>query len=323
MARKLITIHIPLYNEEGNLPAVFSRIEAVAAQESGYDWDFMLIDNCSVDASQALCEAKCKVDPRYRYLRMSRNWEGNAVMASFDHCIGDAMIVLFSDLQDPPENIPTMLRKWEEGYHLVNGIVRDRHDYTIFKTIGAGLAYRLIDWLADTKMPRGATDFRLMDRKIVEACKQCREFPRFTRGLVHWVGFRKVTFEYDRVARVAGESKGRMLHSINLAIDAILNFSDKPLRMISLFGVCLLFISFLLALYYGYGVIAGIPAPRGVTTTFVLLLANLGFLSFFLGLIGEYLARAFVQAKNRPLYFLEKTVNVRGDPLGGEPQAGR
>ena len=308
MTRKLITVHIPLYNEEANLPAVFSRIEAVAAQESGYDWDFMLIDNCSTDGSEAICTARCHSDPRYRYLRMSRNWEANAGVASFDYSRGDAMVVLFSDLQDPPELIPSMLRKWEEGYQLVNGIVRDRHDYTIFKTLGASVAYWLIDWLADTKMPRGATDFRLMDRKVVEAVRTCREFPRFTRGLVHWVGFRKTTFEYDRAPRVAGESKAGMVHSINLAIDAILNFSDKPLRMISLFGVGLLFVSFALAFFYAWGVISGKPAPRGVTTTFVLLLANLGFVSFFLGLVGEYLARSFVQAKNRPLYFVEKEV---------------
>jgi glycosyltransferase involved in cell wall biosynthesis len=319
MARKTVTVHIPLYNEEGNLEAVFRRIEAIAAQESAYDWDFLLVDNCSRDRSQELCEAKCKVDARYRYLRMSRNWEGNASVAAFDYCKGDAMIVLFSDLQDPPEAIPLMLRRWEEGWQVVNGVVRARHDYTLLKTLGAAIAYRLIDWLADTRMPRGATDFRLMDRVVVDAVRQCREFPRFMRGLVNWVGFRTITFDYDRAPRVAGESKGGLIHSVNLAIDAILNFSDRPLRMISLFGVSLIFVTAVLAGWYALGNLTGNPAPRGVTTTFVLLLANLGFTSFFLGIIGEYLGRAFVQAKNRPLYFLEKTINVdreRGESGG-------
>lgn len=310
MRRKLVAVHIPLYNEEANLPEVFRRIELVAAQESAYDWEFLLVDNCSSDGSQRLCEAQCGQDQRYRYFRMSRNWDGNASMAAFDHARGDAMIVLFSDLQDPPENIPTMLRKWEEGFHLVNGIVRDRHDQALWKTAGAAAAYWLIARLADTKMPKGATDFRLMDRKVIDAVKQCREFPRFHRGMVSWVGFKLATFEYDRVPRVAGESKGTFWHSVGLAFDAILNFSDRPLRLISFFGILVLFASAVLAGWYAYGQAMGHSAPRGVTTTFVLLLANLGFISFFLGIIGEYLGRAFVQGKNRPLYFLEKTVNL-------------
>ncbi|GAC1599783.1 MAG: glycosyltransferase family 2 protein [Myxococcales bacterium] len=310
MPGKTITVHIPLFNEEANLPEVFRRVELVAAGEPGYEWDFLLVDNCSTDRSEAICEDKCRADARYRYLRMSRNWEGNASIAAFDHCTGDAMIVLFSDLQDPPEYIPLMLRKWEEGWALVNGVVRARHDFTLLKTAGAAIAYRLIDWLSDARMPRGATDFRLMDRKVVDAVRQCREFPRFTRGLVHWIGFRGTTFEYDRAPRVKGESKAGLVHSVNLALDAILNFSDKPLRMISLFGIAMLFVAFALAVVYGGGRLMGRPAPRGVTTTFVLLLANLGFLSFFLGVIGEYLGRMFVQSKNRPLYFVEKAINL-------------
>jgi dolichol-phosphate mannosyltransferase len=310
MNGKSVTVHIPLFNEEANLLEVFRRVEAVAARETAYRWDFLLIDNSSTDGSQALCEARCHGDARYRYLRMSRNWEGNAAIAAFDYCTSDAMIVLFSDLQDPPELIPSMLRKWEEGNDLVNGIVRARHDSGLLKTVGAAIAYRLIDWLADAKMPRGATDFRLMDRKVVEAVRRCREFPRFTRGLVHWVGFRQATFEYDRAPRVAGKSKGDLSHSIALAFDAIFNFSEKPLRLISLFGIAMLFLAFLAAVFYAWGNLTGRPAPRGVTTTFVLLLANLGFLSFFLGVVGEYLARTFVQSKDRPLYFVEKTLNV-------------
>jgi dolichol-phosphate mannosyltransferase len=161
-------------------------------------------------------------------------------------------------------------------------------------------------------MPRGATDFRLMDRKVVEAVRRCREFPRFTRGLVHWVGFRQTTFEYDRAARIAGRSKGDLSHSVALAFDAIFNFSEKPLRLISLFGIAMLFLAFVAAVFYAWGNLTGRPAPRGVTTTFVLLLANLGFLSFFLGVVGEYLARTFVQSKQRPLYFVEKALNVDG-----------
>lgn len=314
--RKSVTIHIPLYNEEANLPEVFRRVAAVVAQEPAYDWDFLLIDNGSSDGSQRICEARCAQDPRYRYVRMSRNWHGNASIAAFDYCASDALILLFSDLQDPPELIPLMLRKWEEGFDVVNGVVRRRNDEGWWKTAGAALAYRLIDWLAETHMPRGATDFRLLDRKVVAAVRECREFPRFFRGLVHWVGFRKHVFPYDRAPRVAGESKAGVLHSVNLALDAILNFSDKPLRMISIFGMIVLAGSLVLAAWYAWGRIMGYPAPQGITTVFVLLLANLGFTSFFLGLIGEYLSRTFVQSKNRPLYFVEKEINV-GPPSRG------
>ncbi len=308
--RKTVMIHIPLYNEEGNLPEVFRRVELIADAEVAYDWSFLLVDNCSTDAGGALCEAKAKADRRYQYVRMSRNWEANAGLVSFDYCDADAMIVLFSDLQDPPENIPFMLRKWEEGFHLVNGIVKARHDYTWTKTLGAWIAYKLIDTLADTKMPKGATDFRLMDRRVVEAVRQCREFPRFTRALVNWVGFRQTTFPYDRVPRVKGVSKAGLVHSVNLAFDAIMNFSDRPLRMISAFGMAVLFAALGLAGFYAAGILMGYPAPRGITTVFILILANMGITSFFLGVIGEYLGRSFVQSKRRPLYFVETALNA-------------
>jgi glycosyltransferase involved in cell wall biosynthesis len=312
--KKSVCIYIPLFNEQGNLLEVFRRVEAVVASEPVYEWTFLLIDNCSVDRSQELCEAKAQADARYRYVRLSRNWEAAAAQASFDFCDADAMIVLFSDLQDPPELIPSMLRKWEEGFHLVNGIVRTRHDSTLVKTLGAKIAYRLIEWLAESKMPANATDFRLMDRRMVDAVRACREWPRFTRGLVHWVGFKKSFFEYDRAERVAGESKGTLAHSIRLTWEAILNFSDKPLRLISVFGLVVLLVAVLLAVIYGTGRLLGYPAPRGITTVFILALANIGLTSFFLGLIGEYLGRCFTQAKGRPLYFVEKTINVESGP---------
>ena len=281
--KKSVCIYIPLFNERANLPEVFRRVETVVANEPAYEWRFLLIDNSSTDGSDLLCEAQAKADPRYRYVRLSRNWEAAAAHASFDFCDADAMIVLFSDLQDPPELIPLMLRRWEEGFHLVNGIVRVRNDYTALKTIGARVAYRLIEWLTDSHMPANATDFRLMDRKVIDAVRACREWPRFTRGLVHWVGFKKSFFEYDRTERVAGESKGTLLHSLRLTWEAILNFSDKPLRLISMFGLIVLLIAGLLALNYGFGKLLGYPAPKGVTTVFILTLANIGLTSFFLG----------------------------------------
>ena len=146
-------------------------------------------------------------------------------------------------------------------------------------------------------------------------CDACGSGRASRGGLVHWVGFKKHFFEYDRVPRRAGRSKAGMVHSINLAFEAILNFSDRPLRMISLFGVMLLFVAFGMAVFYSTGVILGYPAPRGITTVFVLVLANIGFTSFFLGIIGEYLGRCFTQTKMRPMYFVEKTMNVSADVI--------
>jgi len=308
--RKSVCVYMPLYNEQANLPELFERVEAVTKREPDYDWHYLLVDNASTDRSQEICEEHAKDDPRWRYVRLSRNWEAAASHVAFDYCHEDAMIVLFSDLQDPPELIPEMLRKWDEGYLIVNGKVRARHDSNLVKTVGAFIAYRFIEWLTDARMPRNATDFRLMDRKVVDAMRELREWPRFTRGLIHWIGFKKHFFDYDRAPRKAGVSKGGLIHSINLTIEAILNFSDKPLRMISVFGGVVVVAAMCLAVFYAAGVILGKPAPKGVTTVFVLVLANIGLTSFFLGIIGEYLGRTFIQAKKRPMYFVESTVNV-------------
>ncbi len=307
--KKTVCVYLPLFNEVDNLPDVFRRVEAVVAKESGYDWTFLLVDNGSTDGSEALCDEKAASDPRYRYIRLSRNWVEGASLVPLDYCFDDAMITVFTDLQDPPEKIPLMLRKWEEGYAIVNGIVGTRHDSSLFKSLGAAVAYRLIDWLTDANLPKSATDFRLLDRKVIEALRACQEWPRFSRGLVHWIGFKKAYFEYDRTPRVAGVSKGTFLPNIRLTLEAVFNFSDKPLRMISGFGIFVLTLAVILACLYSWGAIFGKP-PRGITTVFVLVLANIGLTSFFLGVIGEYLGRTFVQSKRRPIYFVEKTANV-------------
>ena len=204
--KKLISIILPAYNEEANLPSAFMRINAVAQSLSeAYDFEMIVLDNASTDRTGAIAKAHCEADPRWKYLAYSRNFGAEASMlAGLDHAKGDAVINVFSDMQDPPELIPEMVHRWERGAQMVYGVLRERNDYSILKTIGAKIAYKLIRWFADTNIPENATDFRLMDRVVVDAVCQMREPDRYLRGLVHWLGFKVDSFQFDRAKREGG-----------------------------------------------------------------------------------------------------------------------
>jgi dolichol-phosphate mannosyltransferase len=310
MPRRKLSIICPAYNEENNLPRLYDRVSALFAGElAAYDHEVIILDNCSEDSTREVALGICARDPRWKYLRYSRNFGFDpSITAGLDHAEGDAVITLLSDLQDPPEVIPEFVRQWEAGAEIVNGVVRERNDDNWIKSLGAVISYKLIYHLSESRIPPGATEFRLLDRKVVLVMRELRESDRYLRGLVNWIGFRRVLVPYDRAPREGGKSSAGLVFCIKYALNAIICFSAKPLQVATYFGVITTLVSLLLALAYLFVYLfrpefATLPPP-GISTLVLLILFGIGTQSFFMGLIGEYLARVYNQGKQRPLYIV-------------------
>ena len=319
--RRLVTIIVPAYNEEANLPELRRRLGATLDGLPGYRFECLLVDNCSGDRTGEIAREIAAADPRWRDIRFSRTFGAEVSLAAGLHYArGDAVVFLWSDLQEPPEAIATMLSLWDEGYDVVYGTLRKRSDETILKTLGARLAYRLIYWLSEVKIPPNASDFRLLSRPVVEALDRCGERNRYLRGLVHWVGFRQATFVYDRAARRRGRSTTNPLFLFNFAVNALVAFSVRPLRWASAFGLVATLLSVLGAIVYAtlsvlsrLRLVDLVPPPPGWSTMMLVIFLFGGLQSVFLGVLGEYLAKVYVEVKQRPLWVVRETAGFSPD----------
>ncbi|MBA7480355.1 putative glycosyltransferase [subsurface metagenome] len=320
-----ITLAIPEYNEEANLPEVYQRVTAVIDSLPDYEFEILLIDNCSQDATERLSREFIARDNRWRYLRFSRDFGPEASLAAGTYyATGDALIFLPSDLQEPIELIPTMIEKWQEGYDMVYGTVSSRKDESFLMTLGAKLAYRLIYWLSDIKIPPNATFFRLISRRVIEAVLRCDEQNRYFCGLVHWVGFRQCALPYKRAPRVHGESYSSPLFLVGHALNALTAFSVRPLQLASIVGILAMGLSAAGALIYltlvilvHFGMLDMVPPPPGWTTIVLLILFFGGFQFLFLGILGKYLSHVYKEVKQRPLWVVQSTSGFppEQDPL--------
>jgi dolichol-phosphate mannosyltransferase len=311
---KLISITIPAYNEQDNLPALFERLNFVLQSlKESYHFECILLDNGSNDRTHEISRELCARDPRWKYVRYSRNFGSEAsLLAGLDFANGEAVINLFSDLQDPPELIPRLLESYEKGYEVVYGVVRERNDDSWLKSLGARVAYWLIYRLTECNIPPNATDFRLLSRKVYLHLRDLREADRYMRGLTHWVGFKKTGVEFDRAPRLKGKSAANLIYCVYFTLNAIVSFSARPLRWVMIFGAVVTFLSLLLAFAYivlHYFPVAFLPIPSpGITTAVILILFGLGLNSLFLGIIGEYTGRIYNQGKQRPIYIVDEKI---------------
>lgn len=320
--KKLISLIVPAYNEEVNLPILFERLNGVLAPlEDRYRFEVLVLDNGSTDRTEEVASQFPEKDSKWKYVRYSRNFGYEAsLLAGLDFSSGDAAINLSSDLQEPPELIPQLIAKWEEGFDMVYGSLQKRSDYSWLKTFSARVGYWAIYHLTDCKITQNATDYRLMDRKVMDVLRELREPDRYMRGLVHWIGFNSVGIPYDRAERQHGKTTADVFYLLKFGLHAIVCFSSKPLHLVTLFGLLitasslfLAFVSILLRIFPVDFLFIHPPSP-GITTIILLLLFMIGLNSLFLGIIGEYVGRIYNQGKRRPVYIVRRTVNVESQP---------
>jgi glycosyltransferase involved in cell wall biosynthesis len=308
-----VSVAIPLHNEEECLPELYERLRDVLNGIPGGPHEIVFADDGSTDGTAEILETLAKVDTRVVAVRLSRNFGHQAALtAALDHVSGDVVVLMDGDLQDTPETIPQFLEKHAEGYDVVYAIRVKRKEPLWLRCSYAG-AYRVIAWLADIDLPRGAGDFSLISRRVIDQIRQSTERHRYLRGLRTWVGYRQIGIPVERAARSAGESKYNLRGLIRLACDGIFSFSVLPLRAASLMGFITITLS---AAFAFYNVVARLflgIVPEGFTA----LICSLTFLSgvqmLFLGIIGEYVGRVYEEVKRRPKYVVDQV--LRGDEL--------
>lgn len=305
--KKLVTILIPAYNEEAVLPLLYDRLLKLMDGLPQYNFELLFVNDGSKDRTLELIQEMRKHDPRVCYVNLSRNYgKETAMIAGFDYVNGDCMINIDADLQDPPELIPEMLKYWEEGYDDVYAKRKSRKGESFLKKFTSWGYYRVLQSMTNIEIQKDTGDFRLLDRRCVEAIKQMRESQRYTKGLYSWIGYKKKEILYDRDPRAAGKTKWNYRKLANLSIDGITSFTTAPLRWAALIGILVSLLGFIyMMVIIIKTLIYGIDVP-GYASMMVVILFLGGLQLIFLGVIGEYLGRAFYETKRRPLYFIDR-----------------
>jgi dolichol-phosphate mannosyltransferase len=300
------SIVAPIYNELENIPELYRRVREVM-ERAKEPWELILVDDGSTDGSTEAIRELARQDRCVRPVIFARNFGHQiAITAGWDYARGDAVIIIDADLQDPPELILDMAKKWKEGYEVVYAVRAEREGESWFKLWTASLFYRLIYRITDVKIPLDTGDFRLMDRKVVEVLKQMRERHRFPRGMSAWVGFKQIGVEYKRAARKAGETKYPFRKMFRLALNAITSFSYFPLQVATFFGFASAGIAILAIPPVIYLRMTGSQAFFGQATTLIAVLFLGGVQLISLGILGEYIGRLYDEAKGRPLYIVRE-----------------
>jgi dolichol-phosphate mannosyltransferase len=306
------SIVVPIYNEEESFPDLVGRLREVMGRLDG-PAEVVLVDDGSRDASYQLMGAVNREDSRFKLVQLSRNFGHQvAITAGMDAASGQAVIVMDADLQDPPEVILEMAARWQEGYEVVYAVRERREGETLFKKTTATLFYSLLRRLADIEQPVDVGDFRLVDRKALDAFLRMRESNRYVRGMFSWIGFRQVAVPYTRVSRQAGRSKYPLRKMIGLASDGVVGFSTAPLRFAMMAGLLMAIAS------VGYGVVAialklaGLPYVPGYASLLVTITFLSGVQLIVIGMVGQYVARIYDEARGRPLYLVRETRGLAG-----------
>lgn len=330
MERKpVLSVVVPICSEEPIIPEFYARLKAVlSGLGEALDHEIVFVDDGSRDRSLAVLKELARSDGRIRVLSFSRNFGHQfAITAGLDHASGDAAVIIDGDLQDPPEVIPQMVGKWREGCKVVYGVREKRQGENPLKLLTAKLFYRIIRSLSDTDLPLDAGDFRLLDGQVVNVLKSIREENRYIRGLVSWAGFRHCGLPYRRDPRYAGKTKFTFKKMVKFAVDGILSFSDRPLKVTAYLGFLITVASFILGLKIAIDKVLDPEILVSGWTSMILAVLFMGGIQLIsLGILGLYVGRQYREIKGRPLYIVaEKTgfVDAAPDKTMGNGEAWR
>lgn len=314
--KPLISISIPVLNEEGNIDALYSRLCSLAKRMNDRcELEFMFSDNHSNDQTWALLSDLAERDHRVRAIRFSKNFGfQRSILANYMHARGDAVMQIDADLQDPPEMLEAFFDQWQKGYQVVYGIRKKRPENTFLHAFRK-LGYWVIDKISEHPIPRDVGDFRLIDRKVVQSLAQIKTASPYLRGMIAGLGFNQIGIPYDRDARTVGESKFNVSRLVRLGLTAVFNHSTVPLRAASFLGASILVASILGALYYVVLKVLHPEFPQGLASIHILVLFGIGLNSFLLGIIGEYLLRIYLVLRAEPVAIVEQSLNIEPTEL--------
>ena len=309
---KKISLVIPMYYEEQVAEECYKRVSKVLKGLKDYDYEIIFVNDGSKDKTLPILEKIADKDKKVKIVSFSRNFGHQAaVTAGLKYVTGDAVVIMDADLQDPPELVPDMLKKWEEGYEVIYGKRKKRDGESAFKLLTAKAFYATLNKLSDVEIPKDTGDFRLVDRKVVDVVNSLPEHNKFLRGLFSWVGFKQYPYEYERKERFAGKTKYPFKKMLKLAKDGIIGFSTKPLKIVGGLGILSVVVSIIILIY---AILSFAFSWNNLTAGWTSIMCTMTFLGgiilISLWMIGEYIARIYDETKQRPQYIVDKTINI-------------
>lgn len=303
---KKISIIIPMYNEQEVISVLFDRLNNLLTNYPIYEWEIVMINDGSQDNTTLLALQMHYKDSRFHLINLSRNFgKETAMLAGFDYAKGDCVVIMDADLQHPPELIPEMIKKWEEGYDDVYGKRKSRGKESFIRKKLSLLYYKLLQKSTNIPILENVGDFRLLDRSCINALQKIRETNRYTKGLYCYIGFKKTSIDFETADRVAGTSKWNLLKLFSLAIEGITSYTILPLRLATLLGFSISILAFLYILFIVIKTLTYGEPVLGYPTLMVVLLLLGGVILLTIGILGEYIGRIFIETKNRPNYFIK------------------
>lgn len=302
---KKVSVLVPCHNEADNLERLFSALQGLMSAHAGYEWEVLLVDDGSTDATLVGLKTLRERDGRFKWISLSRNFGKEAAMlAGFDYVGGDCLVIMDADLQDPVAAIPQMLRLWEQGYDDVYARRSSRGRESLLRRRLSLAYYKVLQKMAQVDILPNVGDFRLLDRKCVSALRQLRESQRYTKGLYNWIGFRKKEVVFERGDRQRGRSSFTYRKLFRLAVNGITSYSTMPLQISSVLGLVISLAAFVYMLYFLVKTLVVGEPVRGFPTLVVVILFLGGVQLISLGIIGEYVGQIFREAKRRPVYLV-------------------
>jgi dolichol-phosphate mannosyltransferase len=311
MMKKLISVIIPAYNEEECVDELANRLQKIMSTEITYDFEIVIVENGSVDSTWDKLKAISAGDSRFKIIKLSRNFRmDGGLTAGLEYVSGDACVLMTADLQDPPERISDFLRLWEQGFENIYGVITKRDGTGLIRKMNSNLFYWVAGKLTDGRIPRNASDFRLVDKKVYQAVRQLDERNRFVRGLFAWVGFKSVGVPMVRPPRFGGVSNAHSLKVLDLAFKGIFANSYKPLKLITVFGLSMSSISFVSLIPLSIiWFIKGVPFA-GFGTIVALAILAFGLIALMLGIMSEYIGLIYEEVKGRPNFIVSDARNL-------------